>query len=105
MWFGVSLLYKSSEPLDERGTYLYEERIIVLEAIDEEEAGKKANERGPSLEEEYVNAEGRRVTWTFERAVEVKAIIEEQLGDGVEVFNRFLREDEVRNLTSSISKT
>jgi hypothetical protein len=105
MWFGASLLYRSSEPLDERGTHLYEERIILLEAIDEGEAWKKANERGPLLEEEYTNAEGRRVTWAFERAIEVKEIIEDQLGDGVEVFNRFLSEDEARNLTSSISKT
>ena len=39
------------------------------------------------LEEEYTNAEGRRVTWTFERAVEIKEIIEDQFGDGVEVFS------------------
>jgi uncharacterized protein DUF4288 len=105
MWFGASLLYRSSEPLDEQGTQLYEERLIILEAIDEGEAWKKAHKRGLLLEEEYTNAEGRRVTWTFERAVEIKEIIEDQLGDGVEVFSRFLCEDEVRNLTSSISKT
>jgi Domain of unknown function (DUF4288) len=50
MWFGVSLLYRSSEPLDEQGTQLFEERIIVLDAADEGEAWKKAKERGPSKE-------------------------------------------------------
>ena len=104
MWFGVSLVSRSSEPLDEQGTRLFEERIIVRDAADEAEAWKKANGWGSSLEEQYVNAEGQEVAWTFERAVEVKAILEDQLGDGVEVFNRFLREDEVKSLTSPITE-
>jgi hypothetical protein len=104
MWFGVSLLYRSSEPLDEQGTRLYEERIIVLDAADEGEAWKRANEHGPSLEERYTNAEGNWVTWTFERTIEVKAILEDQIADGVEVFSRFLRQDEVDSLTGSITK-
>jgi hypothetical protein len=101
MWFGVSLLYKSSEPLDEQGTRLFEERIIVLNATNEEEAWEKANEYGPSLEERYTNAEGRWVAWSFERTVEVKAILEDQLADGVEVFSRFLRQDEVERYTTN----
>jgi hypothetical protein len=28
LWFGVSLVYKSSAPLDEQGTHLFEEQII-----------------------------------------------------------------------------
>lgn len=105
MWFGVSLLFRSSEPLDDQGARLFEERIVVLDAADEVEAWKKANGCGPSLEEQYVNAEGRQVAWTFERAVEVKAILEDQLGDGVEVFHRFLREDEVNSLMRPITTT
>jgi hypothetical protein len=104
MWFGVSLLYRSSEPLDEQGTRLFEERIIVFDAADEGEAWKKAKERGPLLEERYTNAEGRWVAWTFERTVEVRAILEDQIADGVEVFSRFLRQDEVESLTNSIAK-
>ena len=104
MRFGVSLLCRSSEPLGEQATRLFEERIIVLDAADEAEAWKKANGCGSSLEEQYVNAEGHEVAWTFERAVEVKAILEDRLGDGVEVFNRFLREDEVKSLTSPITE-
>jgi hypothetical protein len=104
MWFGASLLYRSSEPLDEQSTRLFEERIIVVDAADEGEAWKKANEHGPALEERYTNAEGRRVEWTFERIVEVQAIQEEQISDGVEVFSRFLRQDEVDSLTGSITR-
>jgi hypothetical protein len=39
LWFGVSLVYKSSAPLDEQGTHLFEEQIIVLNAADAREAG------------------------------------------------------------------
>jgi hypothetical protein len=51
MWFGASLLFRSSVPLDEHGTPLFEERIILLDAHDEAEAWKKAKERAPGLEE------------------------------------------------------
>ena len=104
MWFGVSPLYRSSEPLDEQGTHLFEKRIIVLDAADEGEAWKRANKHGPWLEERYINAEGNWVVWTFERTVEVKAILKEQIADGVEVFSRFLRQDEVERLGNSIVK-
>lgn len=104
MWFGVSLLFRSSVPLDEHGTPLFEERIILLAAHDEAEAWKKAKERAPGLEEQYINAEGHCVTWTFERPLDVQEIPDEQLEDGVEVFHRFLREDEVHSLGRSITQ-
>jgi hypothetical protein len=44
------------------------------------------------------------VVWTFERSVEVKAIQEDQIVDGVEVFSRFLRQGEVDSPTNSITK-
>jgi len=97
-------LYRSSESLTENDTHLFEERIIILAASDEAEAWKKANDYGTSGEEHYINTEGALVVWTFERTIEVKAILEDQLGDGVEVFQRFLREDEVRSLLGSIAK-
>jgi hypothetical protein len=104
MWFGVSLFYSSSEPLDEQGTRLFEERIIVLDVADEGEAWERASEHGPALEERYTNAEGRWVAWTFERIVEVKAILEDRIADGVELFSRFLRQDEVESLTNLLQK-
>jgi hypothetical protein len=74
--FGISLLDRSSEPLDKEGTGLFEARAIVLDKTDEGEAWKKANEHGlsmaPLLEERDTNVEGRWVVWTFERSVEVK---------------------------------
>ena len=104
MWFGASLLYRSSELLTEHGPHLFEERIVNLAASDEAEAWKKANECGALGEEQYINTEGSLVAWIFERTLEVKAILDDQLGDGIEVFQRFLREDEVRSLLGSIAK-
>jgi hypothetical protein len=34
----------------------------------------------------------------------VRAILEDQIADGVEVFSRFVRQDEVGSLTNSIAK-
>jgi len=104
MWFGVSLLYRSSEPLDAQGIHLFEERIVLLGAVDEVNAWQRAMQLGPSLDEQYINAEGNQVVWTFERVLEVKVILEDQLGDGVEVFHRFLREDEVKSLAKPLSE-
>ena len=103
MWFGVSLLYRSSELLDAQGIRLFEERIVLLDAVDEANAWQRALQLGPSLDEQYINAEGNQVVWTFERILEVKVILEDQLGDGVEVFHRFLREDEVKSLAKPLS--
>jgi hypothetical protein len=47
MSFGITLLYRSSEPLDQEGTGLSEERIIVLDAADEGKVWEKANEHDP----------------------------------------------------------
>jgi hypothetical protein len=64
----------------------------------------EANEHGLSLEEQHTNAEGRWVAWTFERTVDVKTIPEDHIAVGIEVFNRFLRQDEVDSLAHSIAK-
>jgi Enoyl-(Acyl carrier protein) reductase/Domain of unknown function (DUF4288) len=104
MWFGVSRLPSSSEPLDEQETRLFEERIVVVNAADEAEAWMKANEHDPSLEERDTNAEGRWVAWTFGRTVDVKTIPEDYIAVGIEVFNRFLRQDEVDSLTHSLTE-
>jgi len=82
------------EPLNAQGRPLFEERIVLLGAIDEANAWQRALQLGPSLDEQYINAEGNQLVWAFERILEVKVILEDQLGDGVEVFHRFLREDE-----------
>jgi hypothetical protein len=49
LWFEVSLFYRSSEPFDDQGRRLFEERIIILDAADEAQAWKRAKERGPLL--------------------------------------------------------
>jgi hypothetical protein len=81
----------------------FEERIVLLDAVDEANAWQRALQLGPSLDEQYINAEGNQVVWTFERVLEVNVILEDQLGDGVEVFHRFLREDEVKSLAKPLS--
>ena len=103
MWFGVSLLYRSSEPLNVQGIPLFEERLVLLDAVDEANAWQRALQLGPSLDEQYINTEGNQGVWTFERVLEVKMILEDQLGDGVEVFHRFLREDEVKSFAKPLS--
>ena len=104
MWFGVSLLYRSSEPLDAQGTRLFEERVVLLDAVDEANAWQRSMQLGPSLDEQYSNAEGHQVCWTFERVLEVNVSLEDHLGDGVEVFHRFLREDEIKSLSQPFSE-
>jgi hypothetical protein len=76
---------------------------LVLSKSGETNAWQRAIQLGPSLDEQYINAEGNQVVWTFERVLEVKVILEDRLGDGVEVFHRFLREDEVKSLAKPLS--
>jgi len=78
--------------------------LELLGAVDEANAWQRAIQLGPSLAEQYINAEGNPVVWTFERVLEVQVILEDQLDDGVEVFHRFLCEDEVKSLAQPLSE-
>src|SRR4051794_19878834 len=95
MWFGVSLLFKSSHVGNPDQNALWEERIVLINAESEAEARHQGELLGKAEEHDYVSAAGDQVRWTFELVERVYAIQAETLEDQTEVFSRFLRAKEV----------
>src|SRR5437879_5940577 len=98
MWFAVNLLFESVHNDQPSTESLWEERIVLLRAADEPGAQQRGEILGKSEEHEYISATGDQVRWTFRRVERVFAIDEEVLGDGTEVFSRFLHTREVESL-------
>jgi hypothetical protein len=98
MWFTASLLFKSHIPNEPEAQALWEESIVLIRAVDEEEARTKAEEIGKHGELEYLAAAGNQVHWTFERIESIHEVLAKNLEHGTELFSRFLSFSDVQSL-------
>ena len=95
MHYSVNLMYKSERTDSEPP--LWEERIILVSAIDEIEAEEKAKKSIVTNEWEFTVSDSVKVTWKFHQ-VESVCLIEDNIEDGVELFSRFLRQSEAESI-------
>jgi len=95
-FYTASLLFRS---LHDGGTTpgLWEESLILIQAISPEEALKKAREVGHARELTYTAIDGSKVAWKFFKVERVFEIMDELI-DGAEIFSRYLRNSEVESL-------
>jgi hypothetical protein len=98
IWFSASLLFSSERVGHVDAEPLWQERIILLQGDDETAAMGKAETIGKAEEHEYRNAENQLVRWRFTRVERICQIEHSTLGDGTELFSRFLRDSEARSL-------
>jgi len=91
MWYTVSVLvqgiHDGAPPVED----LWEERILLLDASDDAEAGAPARTLAEFDSVEYVGISGHRVKWRFAHVGRVCPIDAPVLKSGVEIFSRFLR--------------
>lgn len=109
MWYSVNIFFVSKHPSpqerlhqnssdDQPTERLWEEQILLVQAIDGEEARAKAENYGRKAEHTYQNSEGDVVEWSFHALGQVYEILEDSIADGVEVFARFLKTEEAHSL-------
>lgn len=98
-WYAVSLLFKSShtQPQDVEDA-LWEESIVLINAVTEREAREIAVKRAHDSEHSYTTQGNDSVSWTFQQVERVFEIDADILVSGTEVFSRFLRDSEVHSL-------
>ncbi|NIU00703.1 MAG: DUF4288 domain-containing protein [Nitrosopumilaceae archaeon] len=77
---------------------LWEYRVVLVEAICEEEAREKAEILGKDYETTYEALKGDFVTWKFIQVDSVSEIEDEGLKDGSELFSRFMSDSTVKSL-------
>jgi hypothetical protein len=68
----------------------FEDHLILVGAQGEAEALTKAMDFAQRAEEQYVNALGETVSWTFRHILDVHEILDAELQDGTEVYSAIL---------------
>lgn len=95
MYYSVSLMYKSER--NDSEPPLWEERIVLVSAMDEFEAEEKARKRASKHESGITTSNSIQVTWSFHQ-VERVFHIDDKIKDGAELFTRFLRSSEAESI-------
>jgi hypothetical protein len=99
MWFTANILFKADHGGIANYKPLWEEQIVLFQAVSESDAEAKATAYGQSHQHEYTNDEGTLIRWSFQKVERVYAVESTALVDGTELFSRFLRDSEVQSLS------
>ncbi|MQA11278.1 MAG: DUF4288 domain-containing protein [Pseudonocardiaceae bacterium] len=89
-YVGVLLFRATGESEDDHP--LYEESFVLLTAEDEETAWAKASSHGREREHSYRNDDGELISWKLEQVVDVCLAVDDEIGDGAELYSRFFRD-------------
>ena len=95
MYYSANILYKSER--SDAKEPLWEEKIVLISALDELEAKEKAKKYAVENEAEFNTADDVKINWKFYE-IERVVLIDDILEDGAELFSRFLRDSEVKSL-------
>jgi len=104
MWFAASIFYRGEHQQLGSERDLWEESIVLVEAIDETQAELRAEEIAKESFA-YKTTDGGEIRWVFDSIDRIYSIDEGQLRHGVELFSRFLRPSEVMSLRTPFAET
>jgi hypothetical protein len=96
-FYSASILSRSIRNNSVSSHDLWEESVILIRADTPEEAMEKATATGRSMGTTYEAIDGSMVTWEFFKVESVFEILD-TIGEGAEIFSRFLRNSEVESL-------
>ena len=102
-WFAARLLFERSFDGGPPAPALYEETVVLLKGSGMAEAEKKATKLGKAASHSYKNVDGETITWTFKEVLDVVQLNEAEIGEGSEVYSRFLRPEDVKSVRASFS--
>jgi hypothetical protein len=94
-WYSTVLFFESIHVPPESGESIWEERTVLIEAVDDEEARKRAAEYGKTEEHSYPNSYGVMVNWKFDSIDRLTRLDASEFGHGLEISSRFLTQSEV----------
>ena len=92
MWYSAALLFERIHPAraDCAKEPLWEESIILVEALNEEDARAKAKMFGENEAMSFRAICGEQVEWRFIEIMDANEIQDRDLKSGTELFSRFL---------------
>ncbi|EJL31957.1 DUF4288 domain-containing protein [Brevibacillus sp. BC25] len=100
-WYAVKVLFESvhsGDPLpdkldlddDDNNLKLFEERIILVKALNEGQANEKAEINAKNSEDEYLNTYGVSILVQFVKILHTFELNDDELTDGTEIYARFI---------------
>ncbi len=98
MWFTASLLLEDVAEGRHKDRTFWEDRIVLVEADDADDATQKAQQIGVKAQHSYVAANGDHISVTFRSVERVYEVQPNELKHGVELFSRTLRTSEIESL-------
>ena len=63
--------------------------MLLVSGTDEREAMEKAKKLARDKQHSYQNPYKQQVSWKFVKLLELQEILDEELGEGVEVYSKF----------------
>lgn len=92
-WYTAVLVVQAAVDGEVTDESLCDLQYRLIQAPDDEAAHAKAMALGEAANIKYLNGEGERVTWTFLGLADLDRIVEDSVGDGVEVYSQMLTGD------------
>lgn len=90
-WYSVRVLVRATGKGQPRRVPLYEDRLLLVRAKSHNAAQKKAEKIVRKNEVPYKNCFGHTVRWRLAHVYESVHLFDKELGDGTEVYWRFIR--------------
>ncbi|MGH3568946.1 MAG: DUF4288 domain-containing protein [Pseudonocardia sp.] len=85
------LLFGSTADSDDYRS-LYREDVTLLYGVSQDDAQRRAEEHGRSLETTFANDRGERITWTLLEVVDVAPVLEDRFDEDAELYSRHFRD-------------
>lgn len=101
-WFSARLLFASEHPDETDVQPVFEDRIVLLEAEDEDEALGQAKTLGHDSCDQYTNESGARVIWRFVEVLDLVQLPASKLGVGTQVYFQYLDEKDLAAVRRSL---
>ena len=101
-WFGVRLLMESVHGEGSAAPGLLEDLILLVRASTLDEASLKAEAVARKSEERYESAGGDEITWRFKEVLDAKEVLDEDIGDGTQIYYSHLKAGELDMLRATL---
>jgi len=101
-WFAVRVLLESQHPEEPDVESLFEDRIVLVRADDEDEARRRGEDYGKGEECEYKNTYDKIVRELFREVLDVVDVMADQIGDLTEVYHHYLTPKELKHVRRAL---
>jgi hypothetical protein len=87
-WYSARLLFVAESKGETESNPLCEESIVLVLALDENDAKTNAENAARKMEHDYLNDQGEKVEWKFAGMMGIQDLCEQTLENGTEVYSR-----------------